>query len=108
MRIVVPTRSESNFIQEAIYTRNYYHKKAIKDNDAESMNNYRIYCNHVTFLIRKYKSDYYNTSISTNSYKPKKMWKTLKELLPSKSGYNNCTAFSPDEFNDYFSTIGNT
>ena len=35
------------------------------------------------------------------------MWKTLKELLPSKSGYNNCTAFSPDEFNDYFSTIGN-
>ena len=36
------------------------------------------------------------------------MWKTLKVLLPSKSGYNNCTAFSPDEFNDYFSTIGNT
>ena len=23
------------------------------------------------------------------------------------SGNNNCTAFSPDEFNDYFSTIGN-
>ena len=36
------------------------------------------------------------------------MWKILKELLLSKSGYNNCTAFSPDEFNDYFSTIGNT
>ena len=35
------------------------------------------------------------------------MWKNLKTILPSKSLNNNSYDFSPDEFNEYFSTIGN-
>ena len=35
------------------------------------------------------------------------MWKTLKEILPYKSKQSSASNFSPDQFNTYFSTIGN-
>ena len=96
----------NNNIQQAIYSRNYYHERALKHNDINSWNKYRECRNYVTSLIRKYKCDYYYTAIANNSNNSKQMWKTLKTILPSKSN-NNCSEFSSNDFNTYFATIGN-
>ena len=94
-------------IQEAIYQRNYFHQKAIKYKDTESWTMYRKTRNYVTFLIRRSKSDYYNNTILSSNNNSKQMWKSLKEILPSKSKQSSASNFSPDQFNTYFSKIGN-
>ena len=93
----------NNNIQQAIYSRNYYHERALKHNDINFWNKYRECRNYVTSLIRKYKCDYYYTAIIAIIVN--KCGK-LKTMLPSKSN-KNCSEFSSNDFNTYFSTIGN-
>ena len=44
---------------------------------------------------------------TNNKNNPKLMWKTLKQILPSKTMSNvDPETISPDQFNDFFSNIG--
>ena len=95
-------------IQQAIYARNYYHAKLIKCKDSGSCNEYRKSRNHVTALIRKHKAKYYNDAITTQIRNPKDMWKTISHVLHSKSKSSSIPDdITADNFNYYFSTVGN-
>ena len=70
------------------------------------MQEYRKSRNHVTHTIKKAKRDYYYRKISSNP-SSKKLWATLKNILPSKkSNYSIPRNLSSNDFNKYFSTIG--
>ena len=64
----------SNEINEARYNRDMYHKRL-------DMENYRIWSNKVTKLIREAKTKYYQKAIEENQ-KVGGIWKCLKELVP--------------------------
>ena len=97
-KIRLPKRNNpwiSRFIQTAIYQRDSLHKKAIKSK-----------CPVVTHTIKKANGDYYYRKISSNP-SSKKLWATLKNILPSKkSNYSIPRNLSSNDFNKYFSTIG--
>ena len=67
----------SNEINEARYKRDMYHKRL-------DMENYRIWRNKVTKLIREAKTKYYQKAIEENQ-KVGDIWKCLKELVPKNS-----------------------
>ena len=73
--------------------------------------------NLLTATIRQVKEEYYTSLIEDNMLNPKKLWQTLKSLLPnSKSSspkeliVDGASVNDPkgiaDSFNDYFTSIG--
>ena len=52
------------------------------------------------------KFNYYSHQINKLSNDSKSMWRTLKQVLPSKKNYSSNSDINPEIFNDYFSTIG--
>ena len=60
----------------------------------------------VKSMIRKAKFNYYSYQINKLSNDSKSMWRTLKQVLPSKKNYSSNSDINPEIFNDYFSTIG--
>ena len=98
-------------IIQAIYKRDYLHKKAIKSNDVNKSNilwtEYRKQRNHVTNIIRNAKLEHYNTVIETHKHKPKQFWKEMKTIIPSSKS-DVSKDITADEFNEYFANIGNT
>ena len=70
------------------------------------MRKYRLARNKVTFTIKKAKQNFYYNHINSSSH-PRHLWATLKTILPSKQNGNKIPFdLSPDCFNNYFSTIG--
>jgi hypothetical protein len=98
-------------IVKQIYKRDYLHKKAIKSNDIQRKNNiwaqYRKQRNLVIHLIKKAKLHHYSSITETHKYNPKKFWKELKTVIPPTKSEVSCD-ISADEFNNFFSNIGNT
>ena len=97
----VKTQSRPKWIspelKHAQHQRDYFHK--MKDTQ-----NFKMWRNKVTSLLRKLKSDYYKNAINENK-NSRDIWKTLKELNPSSSAHSTVpclTNNSPNEFNDYF------
>jgi hypothetical protein len=62
--------------------------------------------NEVNRQIIISKQKYYKHDLQQNKSQ-KSMWKTLQSLLPTKKSSNDIpTELSPDDFNEYFSTVG--
>ena len=93
-------------ILDLIYKRDYTHKIALRTNDRESWKHYRSLRNNVTSMIRKAKSSFYTTQIHNATGNAHRMWKILKQTLPSKTSSHRPTEISATDFNDYFSHIG--
>ena len=81
------------------------HKLAIRTKNEQHWKQYRSLRNHVTYIIRKAKYEYYKHKIDSSVRNPKEMWNTLKQVLPSKS-IPNSTEITADAFNDFFSSVG--
>ena len=95
-------------ILDLIYTRDYTLKIALRTNDRESWKHYRSLRNNVTSMIHKAKSSFYTTQIHNATGNAHRMWKMLKQTLPSKTSSHRPTEISATDFNDYFSHIALT
>ena len=96
----------SKEILSAIYNRDLLHKRAVKHKCPSLMRKYRLARNKVTLTIKKAKQNFYYNHINSSSH-PRHLWATLKTILPSKHNGNKIPFdLSPDSFNNYFSTIG--
>ena len=102
-------------IFDLMHERDYQHQKAVKSkidcNDHWSK--YKELRNNVNVLMKDAKREYYTNEINSAAGNSKKMWKTLKELLPSKKGHVTTlpTTFKSDTelangFNTHFTNIG--
>ena len=86
--------------------RDYAHKVAIRLQSVSLWKEYKHHRNIFNASLKRLKKEYYTQIISKSQSDPRLMWKTLNNLLPS----NKCESFtdkiSPDQFNSFFSTIG--
>ena len=109
-QIRVKTRNNPWFnsdLQELIYHRDYLHKKAVKSKDHDIFQAYKHARNDVTNKIRLFKKEYYLTSLDESKFQPKKMWRTLKNVLPSKRKSSNIpTLNTADDFIKFYAGIG--
>ena len=71
-------------IKKDIRQRDYYLKKARKNNKDEDWLNYRSARNRVTNIIKKAKNMYNRKLVDDNSNDPKAFWKTIKNILPGE------------------------
>ena len=68
-----------------MHDRDYHHNKAIKGNAGnEHWNKYKKLRNQVNVLMKQAKKDYFTNEINESAGDSKKMWSTLKKLLPNK------------------------
>ena len=93
-------------IRQLIYHRDYLHSKAVKYSDELLWSEYRKIRNLITSQISKSKKQYFASRVLQSSGNMGQMWNTLKEALNKNTRDNSSTDLSPDDFNDYFSTIG--
>ncbi|XP_072037659.1 uncharacterized protein [Amphiura filiformis] len=99
-----------------MHDRDYHHKKAINGAAGNKhWDEYKILRNQVNKMMKDAKRDYFTNEINSSAGDTKKMWKTLKELLPSKKGSAaTCTLPSTskgdlnlaNDFNEHFTNIG--
>jgi hypothetical protein len=107
----------SDEVLSAMQSRDEAHEAALRFKTRDLWNSYKYARNHVTNLIRQTKSEYYLAIIEQNMSNSKTLWKTLKEILPSKlSAVTNsvivdgqtitdCKAIAT-AFNTFFLNIG--
>ena len=91
------------------------HKMSRLSNDWDTYKNLR---NAVTNKVRKKKSEYFTSAIENNKDNSSLLWKKLKEILPNKQKCVPSSIISSNgeyvddptdianNFNEYFSTIG--
>ena len=70
-----------------MHDRDYHHSKAIKGNaDNEHWNEYMKLRYQFNVLMKEAKKDYFTNEINQSADDSKKMWGTIKKLLPNKKG----------------------
>ena len=77
----------NNEIKSMIYRRDYLHRSAIRSKSETDWNLYKKMRNIVSLTIRNVKKSYYFNQINTSSDNSSAMWKTLKNILPSKKSH---------------------
>ena len=102
----MPNSWISDDIIKLIYKRNYFHKVAIRSKNEYLWKKYRLLRNKITQAVRQAKTDYYKTKISSANNDPRKMWKVLKQALPSNKHSSQSCKISAQTFNDFFSSVG--
>jgi hypothetical protein len=99
----------TNEIIKQIYKREYLHKKALSSKDDTRKNQwwecYRKARNYVTKLIKNTKLNYYKNVTEIHRNNPKKLWASLRNVLP-KPSTETINEISADTFNNFFATIG--
>ena len=98
-------------IIKCMYSRDHFHKKAIKSNDITRSNTYwqeyRRLRNLVNKNVKRAKQIYFKDACSKNNKNPKQLWKEISRILPRKNSTQQLNDISPNTFNTYFSSIGN-
>ena len=90
-----------------MYRRDHLHSKAIKYSAQSLWDEYRKLRNYITYLINKSKRVFFTTRIQQSKGNLGQMWHTLNEALNKPSISNSSINLSPDNVNDYFSSVGN-
>ena len=93
-------------IQNMIYHRNHIHKHAILSKNRAIFQEYRRVRNNVNNVIKQAKSEYFKSSVNEFKFQPKKMWQTLKTVLPSKRKTLTTVPFSSNDLVEFYSSIG--
>ncbi len=98
--------------------RDYYYAKAHKTNDDEDWFMAKSLRNKVNNLSRTLKRKYCTDAINNNKSNSKKLWETIKKLIPKNTssvqsvkadnGLTKCDKDTANQFNDYFTSIGTT
>ena len=97
--------------------KEFYYDKARKTNDPLDWDKAKTLRNKVNNLNKTLKKNYYNTEIENNLNNSKKLWKTIRKVIPGKNKssitnikvHDKVTTNDKDTanvFNDYFTTIG--
>ena len=97
--------------------KEFYYDKAHKTNDPLDWDKAKTLRNKVNNLSKTLKKNYYNTEIENNLNNSKKLWKTIRKVIPGKNKssisnikvHDKVTTNDKDTanvFNDYFTTIG--
>ena len=97
--------------------KEFYYDKAHKTNDPLDWDKAKTLRNKVNNLSKTLKKNYYNTEIENNLKNSKKLWKTIRKVIPGKNKssitnikvHDKVTTNDKDTanvFNDYFTTIG--
>ena len=81
--------------------------RAIRTKDPADEKEYRKLRNHVNSKINSAKKRYYESELKMNAGKPSKIWKLIGRLTTSQK-HGDHTDIPPDEFNDYFVSVGQT
>ena len=97
--------------------RDHYYSKAHKTNNPQDWLMARKLRNQVNKLNKNLKKHYCNNAINENIRDSKKLWCTIKKLIPknvctvsnvqTKDGYTCNDEETANQFNDYFTSIGN-
>ena len=112
-----PWLENRNDIFHKMHDRDYHHNKAIQGNVGnEHWNKYKMLRNQVNVLMREAKRDYFTNEINESAGDSKKMWSTLKKLLPNKKGSVSSTlppttkgeSILVNDNNHHFTNIGTT
>ncbi len=100
--------------------RDYYYAKAHKTNDKKDWCMAKTLRNKVNNLSRSLKRNYCTDAINNNKNDSKKLWDTIKKLIPkakstssvqsvkASNGLTKCDKDTANQFNDYFTSIGST
>ena len=73
----------TNNITDAMSKRDFLHRKAIHSRSIHDWEAFKRCRNSVTKMIRKSKENFYKSSISDGTGDSKKLWKTLKDIVPT-------------------------
>ena len=97
------TKTVRNLMQQ----RDYWHNRARNSRSVGDINNYRYYRNKVNSTIQHVKKCYIKAKLDSNSHNSQKAWKILKQILPpSKTNASASSDITPNELNEFFSSIG--
>ncbi len=112
----LPEWINKDFIQ-LTRDRDHYYKKAHKTNDPNDWKNARLLRNKVNNMSKYLKKSYCSNAINENVNNSKKLWSTIKQLIPknnscvqsvqSEDGITKTDKETADKFNEYFTSIGN-
>jgi hypothetical protein len=90
-----------------MYQRDLLHKKAVRTCDKDIWSQYRKLRNQITKTIKDAKLNFYDTLLSENKSNPKRFWKELSKIMPTKVNTKSIpNNMSADDFNIYFGNIG--
>ena len=95
----------SKYIIKQIHRRNYLHRKALRTRCPADWLCYKHKRNDITSSVRQSKFTYFNEKINSSDNN-RNIWKVLKEALPHKQHRGPEIKISSQEFNNFFSTIG--
>ena len=93
-------------ILEAQYKRDHLHKLSTSTGNQELYQQYRYMRNHVTSLIKRSQSEYYQHELRKNKNNSKKMWGTLRHLINKRRNMYIPPNLTAQQFNEYFIKIG--
>ena len=113
----LPKWITSDFLRLA-KDRDYYYKRAHKTNNPNDWDQAKHLRNKVNNLNRNLKRKYCSSAINNDVNKPKKIWKTIWELIPKnkpniervyKNGeLSNNDQETANEFNKHFTSVGDS
>lgn len=93
-------------IVRIMHKRDHAHKKAVRNKCSAHWDEYKVLKNRVTTEIRNEKKKYFQTRFNQNSSDPKKMWKSINDVLCNKHHDPPPKDITANDFNQFFSTIG--
>ena len=96
----------SSDILQLIQEHDKIHKLAHINHDPILFQTYKSLRNKVTSKIRNSKRNYYTNSVSENKECPKSLWKILSHLLPNKRAKCVNSSLDSNDFNNFFSSVG--
>ncbi|KAL9982289.1 hypothetical protein ACROYT_G004315 [Oculina patagonica] len=100
--------------------RDHLHKKAIKHGLSTDWNEYKRLRNMVTCINRKRRKNFFANKLEENRGNPKAYWRTLRQILPSKSKISGTKKLFVEEIelngeldianscNEYFTNVAST
>ena len=89
-----------------MYKRDHVKTKAVRTGDPVLFEEYKRLRNHVNSSINNAKKTYYNKELQCNAGKPKKIWSLIRKLTNSNKDNEAPEEISPNDFNDYFASVG--
>ena len=112
----------SSGLLKSIRHKNVLYKKAIKSNNIENFNEYKIFRNSLNRTIHNAKQKYYNDPVNENKNCVDKLWSIVHELVnlkkktrtvPNKIGKSEGILLTDSHdivcyLNNYFANIGRT
>jgi hypothetical protein len=93
-------------IVRLMHKRDHAHKKAVRSKNSADWDEYRVLRNRVTTEINNEKKNYFQTRFNQSNDDPKKLWKTINDVLCNKHHDPPPREISANDFNEFFSSVG--